>query len=517
MPPLTIAQSVPTLPDLAYIRGRIGYWQYICNSRHKHCAKLHDRSLPTRLLYVRNNEGGIVKLHDRFQHHSSYIALSYAWGGKDQYRLTAETQEVLKAGVGPETFAKTIQDAIAITRELGVDYLWIDALCIRQDSYVDWDEQSAKMGQIYENACLTLIASRASSVDEGFLEPTLPSMACCGFAEVLGSRKPVYLTKPAGKWTAGRYDDVDPLSLRAWALQEECLSSRKVMFTSRQMVWLCRSARWVEMQRDCGDSKATITLSTLDFKFNFHNSWVEVVKRHASRRLTVRSDRLVSLSGIAQLVAKITGYRYLAGHWLAPGLLVSLFWACDGSQRDSEARDPKATEYLAPSWSWASVNGPVRIHRFSPSNQIGRIEDCSITLKGANPYGEVTAGYIDIYAPILSTTFGRVRSACGAACGANIARCRPETVGSIFDGYLMGPKPKLSSYFDFDNPKDDANLDLICLVFKDDTGHNSTFGISGLMVTPARENTFRRVGTFARVPDTKDGVRNTEFKVFRIV
>ncbi|KAJ8106927.1 hypothetical protein OPT61_g9217 [Boeremia exigua] len=54
--------------------------------------------------------------------------------------------------------------------KLGVDYVWIDALCIVQDDQVEWAEEAAKMAEVYSGAYVVIAATRASSVKEGFLQ-----------------------------------------------------------------------------------------------------------------------------------------------------------------------------------------------------------------------------------------------------------------------------------------------------------------------------------------------------------
>ena len=63
--------------------------------------------------------------------------------------------------------SQTSQDAIAITRSLGLRYLWIDSLCIIQDDVIDWQTESANMGEIFKSSLFTIAASWASSQTEG--------------------------------------------------------------------------------------------------------------------------------------------------------------------------------------------------------------------------------------------------------------------------------------------------------------------------------------------------------------
>jgi hypothetical protein len=63
-----------------------------------------------------------------------YVALSYCWGTTQFIKFDSATIETLRHGVNRHDFSKTWQDAIDVTFELGLRYVWIDALCILQDS-----------------------------------------------------------------------------------------------------------------------------------------------------------------------------------------------------------------------------------------------------------------------------------------------------------------------------------------------------------------------------------------------
>lgn len=69
-----------------------------------------------------------------------------------------------------DTLPQNFQDAIITVRTLGLRYLWIDALCIIQDSAQDWEHEAAQMGTVYNSAYLTIAATSASSSSNGFLK-----------------------------------------------------------------------------------------------------------------------------------------------------------------------------------------------------------------------------------------------------------------------------------------------------------------------------------------------------------
>lgn len=81
--------------------------------------------------------------------------------------LTKASLSDMSKGIDFAKSSQTYQNAIAITRLLGLRYLWIDSLCIIQDSVVDWQTEAAKMGDIFKFSFCTFGASWASSDSEG--------------------------------------------------------------------------------------------------------------------------------------------------------------------------------------------------------------------------------------------------------------------------------------------------------------------------------------------------------------
>ncbi|KAF1830317.1 heterokaryon incompatibility, partial [Decorospora gaudefroyi] len=80
-----------------------------------------------------------------------YATLSHCWGNAKALRLTAASFRDLSTGVAISELAKIFQDAIFTARSLGIGLLWIDSLCILQDSEEDWQGESAVMSEIYRN------------------------------------------------------------------------------------------------------------------------------------------------------------------------------------------------------------------------------------------------------------------------------------------------------------------------------------------------------------------------------
>ncbi|OIW27818.1 hypothetical protein CONLIGDRAFT_682834 [Coniochaeta ligniaria NRRL 30616] len=84
--------------------------------------------------------------------------------------------------------------------------------------------------------------------------------------------------------------------------------------------------------------------------------WDRVVEEFSKCKLTYAKDRLVAISGVAKWTQEHTGDEYLAGMWRAD-LDIALLWM---TREKGSAPTIAPAQYIAPSWSWASVNKGVR-------------------------------------------------------------------------------------------------------------------------------------------------------------
>ena len=143
-----------------------------CLSDHKECGKPNPNQLPTRLLLLDDDILDRVFVHEcEPGERGNYVALSYCWGTTAQFKLLqANLDDFLKKCIEIGTLPKTIEDSIIATRKLGVKYLWIDSLCIIQDSIEDKDKEIVNMASIYKNATITSSAAAATDCGQGFLE-----------------------------------------------------------------------------------------------------------------------------------------------------------------------------------------------------------------------------------------------------------------------------------------------------------------------------------------------------------
>ena len=127
-----------------------------CVKHHRKCdivQKSHGR-MPTRILQL-DTEEPRARLINPSGLHEPFVALSYCWGGEGEFVLTSSSENLLRQGIPFDQIPQTLQDALVVTQRLNFRYIWIDAVCIFQDSREDWVRESARMRDIYKSATLT--------------------------------------------------------------------------------------------------------------------------------------------------------------------------------------------------------------------------------------------------------------------------------------------------------------------------------------------------------------------------
>jgi hypothetical protein len=115
--------------------GIASRWLKNCVECHSFCRPTTKFQKPHRRLIHIGNENQNLFLVETFPdlQHVEWLSLSYCWGEEPSMKLTNDTISALKNGIPLIDFNHTIQDAVSVTRALDISYIWIDALCIRQD------------------------------------------------------------------------------------------------------------------------------------------------------------------------------------------------------------------------------------------------------------------------------------------------------------------------------------------------------------------------------------------------
>lgn len=378
------------------------YWLQDCLQKHELCQRKRQenpKSMPTRVIHVGTTEGRTQPfLHETDGQLAPYVCLSHCWGTKPGIKTTMASILSHKDFIPLEDMPQTFQDAVNITRQLGQQYLWIDSLCIIQDSESDWQRESAGMGDIYERALFTIFAVDASGDTEGcfttkadlplivaetpmfdpVIERCLKVRPGCksfvqqrvrhiGGREIDSSRATVF---DAVKRVGFRSVGLNPLDRRAWTLQESVLTTCSLEYSKHEISWSCPTTHACECVPE-GFGLPLIHAQPVESHgmSSMYSLWYSLVGTYTKREITYARDKLPALAGLAAEFSKIVKSKYLAGLWaddLRDGLAWYLPWVNSKDQGGGGVNWPlihnissRPKSYRAPSWSWASVTGRV--------------------------------------------------------------------------------------------------------------------------------------------------------------
>ena len=394
-------------------------WLSTCDTNHTRCKKNLSASPyhPTRLIEVAPlSSHSDDELHLRIADENSpgvpYMTLSHCWGKSEFLKLTATTfQHLLDGFSGADTLSKTFQDAITICRELEVKYLWIDSLCIFQDSPEDWRYEAAQMGKVYGNSSCNIAATGASSDEEGcFRDRDVSLLQCIITSEWDNQNNGTWEIIPTDYWDA-RINRA-PLNQRGWVMQERWLSPRVLHYGRDQILWECseldaceaypgglaKSLRgglsgfkidpelWKPLEYRRQDDTVLSDPNSL-----YRSEWDSIVGKYSATSLTKGEDRLVAISGIAKRMQALLDDVYLAGLW-RKDLASQLLWFVDSL---AGLALPRPRPYRAPSWSWASVDGQVVGGDYRENDGILiTVLDVGVTPVGTDSTGQIKDGFI---------------------------------------------------------------------------------------------------------------------------
>lgn len=377
---------------------------------------------------------------------------------------------------------KTFQDAVTVTMWFKIKYLWIDSLCIIQDSHEDWQRESKNMKHIYKNSFLTIAATRAVDAVGGLFVDRNPNVVRTFRVRAQWSREldGDYFCFDSYIWTHEIIES--PLEKRAWACQERLLSPRVLHFGRSQILWECQELDACEtfpenLPPEISTSSFSESKRLLLFKGgNFYDDyWRNIIDLYSNGCLTRISDKCVAFAGIVEETQDFAQDRYLAGFW-RQNLEQQLLWMI---QHPTPASRPQC--YLAPSWSWLSIDGPVQASRILRGRVLLEILDVSVSHSSDNILGQIKHGYL---------------RACGLLGPAVLERKdRLRWEFCAIRGRHPPLRPHQCKIF-MDELVDRTSQNAVYLLLFD---HPRNHGVEGLLLIPTGEaqNEYRRIGRFS--------------------
>jgi len=405
------------------IRG----WIDECDDSHEDCNLKEPQTLPTRVLDVGSASNLQVRLYETGRQIERYVCLSHCWGRLQPLTTTKETIEARKQGINWDALPPTFQDAVTMTRNLGIRYLWIDSLCIIQGDHDDWQRESAKMHTVYQGAYLTLAASWGSGPRSGLFRNVPPEYRLQDW-DLDGQH--IRTRRKIPHVNSGRDH---PLMRRGWVFQERLLSRRVLHFTATELAWECMA----DNDCECGNFEQVLGVGDYELapKGRYRPTtgkgplwlalvWWKVVMDYSRTQLTLEKDIFPALSGVAELqrVARDLVHsggseddaRYYAGLW-SDSLTYDLLWHVPKTWglpvlEWNYDRTTRPSKWRAPSWSWASVKSPVKYDLLLGFES--KLDTCEVDIQhlGDSTTGQVEEAALDVSGMFVPVTLHKSQS-----------------------------------------------------------------------------------------------------------
>jgi Heterokaryon incompatibility protein (HET) len=336
---------------------------HACAGSHPQCTRPSNPQLPTRVIDVGPPDGSQQPfLQEYVGGGGRYVTLSHRWGQNLTLKTTQANINEHRKRIELSQMPATFKDAVMVTKRLGLRYLWIDSLCIIQDSKADWAQEAAHMASIYANSYLTISALSSGDSNGGLFRQRkdVPSIffkspaVMNGLPEVLGMRIPLP--------SVDTEMEASPINPRGWIFQERLLSPAMLHYGATQIFYECRTTVLTETQA-VAFANPYPTTQVPSWHFNlgqihdFYSAmdlWYTVVKTYSSLELSFKSDRLAAIMGIADEFKKHVESDFLVGVFLRD-LAMGLYWS--RNPRYPVPSEPAQTRF--PTWSWTSVDYPV--------------------------------------------------------------------------------------------------------------------------------------------------------------
>lgn len=411
------------------------------------CAPPTPPTMPTRLLHVQVSYGKYAIHIATGVFPQPYVTLSHCWGKSFPSDVTTTLENLdarmLSRGIPWDILPQTFRDAVALTERLGFQYLWIDALCIIQNSPADWVAESSRMCDVYSYGALMLSADASPDSQTGMFRAA--NMSSRPWRALAAIPLPPPATGDKALWRdhgVKTYHDMvhgitlpalayqppetlfhqHPLATRAWCFQERRLARRVVRMAVDEVLWDCAGG---VLECQCGylapgshEFGTYVWQRTLAGRecsaADKQTLWMNTVYEYSERNLSVWTDRLPALSGLAkqfQAVSKdpepdqelkrpfgdISLGTYLAGIW-SSSLPLGLCW--HAAHTPGKRLSTVSSRYVAPSWSWASVSGNVNwdTRDFRP---LVEVIDAQCIHAGPDETGSVCGGDVRLKARII--------------------------------------------------------------------------------------------------------------------
>nr|UMZ45318.1 hypothetical protein [Paramyrothecium sp.] len=390
-----------------------------CQTQHRTCSSHggSDKWYPARLLEIQHDSIRLVEFAES-SISKPYASLSHCWGGAEILNLTTKNIEHLKTAIDLHLLPQTFQDAIKVSRSLGISYIWIDSLCIIQDSTEDWKKESRTMLQVYRHALFNIAATDSKNSFSGLFRTRRPAVLASDVVNIdNGPLRGSYQLVNEHYFM----EEVDgaPLNRRSWVTQERMLSRRIAHFASEHVIWDCAELTACETlplgtkvwpdcewgQRKIGCKQGHHSLMLAETIEQGLGQWARIVDTYSDCGLTFAGDKLVAIAGMAEYLRSLLKLEYCAGLWRSK-LEIQLAWVVANTQGTGKPRNN-----LAPTWSWISINGGVKLQQVDAYKGydvklLANVTDVELDEKTDEGRGSRVTGYLRLRCTLNAVTIG---------------------------------------------------------------------------------------------------------------
>lgn len=404
-----------------------------CSKHHLECRVPEGEPssfTPSRLVQIPSDprDGVFLRLRSDIPDGTKYAALSYCWGKRQAWPACRTTRWNLASQlhrISWATLPVTVQDAVRATRKLGLDYIWIDSMCIIQDDEADWQVESMQMATVYAHAHVTLCAALALDTRTGvFSNRDAESLSHILTIRFRGEEYPLYafhVPQESGRieprlladiWRGSLERSLEyPTFNRAWTFQERLASRRVLLFGKEELIMECASGCVFEesLYRLHAPqlSDKTLKEAYAGAMSSPRKIWWEIVFTYSHLKLTVPTDRLPAIAAVAQRLAlQNPTDEYLCGLWRKT-FLSDLLWERVLGTLDkgdpplvSISANWGAASYVAPSWSWVSFRSKAR-NITNIVEPLSNVLDVHLDYRDNSSFGRVSGGYAVIRGPVV--------------------------------------------------------------------------------------------------------------------
>ncbi|CZR51356.1 uncharacterized protein PAC_01231 [Phialocephala subalpina] len=361
-------------------------WIECCSTLHLRCGKPENEPmLPTRVSDV-TKEGSDPFLKETKGAYGKYVTLSHRWPDVLISQTTTKSLNNNHRAIALADMPSPFQDTVDVCRKLGIQYLWIDSLCIVQDSNEDWAAEAAQMGLYYSNALFTIAALQDHSKG---LYSSRSAPSSIPFESPIPDKSPPKILALRKAFPSLDFELLaSSLDSRGWVFQERLLSRAILHFGPNQLFWECRTV----ISPEC--SKPTFhSLRSLTYRFG---RWLWLARKEGEYAMGEWQE--------IRLFVIFPNTKVTAGIW-HNDVYKQLLWAVESkpdlfndgnlfelmflkpTNMPDEAFDV-AAKPRSPTWSWISVDYPIAAY-FNDNAGTGIKVDSDFTVTYMDPREDI--------------------------------------------------------------------------------------------------------------------------------